>query len=382
MNVIHNTMVEVSDRRGLALFARMAQLLLLAVCLAAPSGAYAERLKDISVVSGIRDNQLVGYGLVIGLNGTGDKSGSMSQALANMFERLGIHVNAADVRPKNVAAVMVTAEMPTFIKTGSRLDVTVSSIAEAKSLQGGTLLLAPLRGPDGVIYAVAQGPVSIGGFSAGGRDAGVSKNHPTVGRVPGGALVEREVPISFDNMSTVEIVLSTQDFTTVQGVVERLNETLGGAYTRADGPGSVQVTIPEAYQGRVIEFLALLETVEVSTDLPAKVVINEKTGTVVLGERVMVSPVALSHGSLTVEIKTGYDVSQPAPFSPTGETVVTPDTRVAVAEGKASLIPVSGTDLGKVVQALNSLGVTPRDLIAILQALKASGALKAELEIL
>ena len=342
------------------------------------SSASAERLKDISSISGIRDNQLVGYGLVMGLNGTGDKAGSMPQALGNMLRRMGLNVNDGDLKPKNVAAVVVTANMPTFARAGSRLDVIVSSISDAKSLQGGTLLLTPLAGPDGETYAVAQGAISIGGFAAGG----VSKGHPTVGRVPDGAVIEREVPLSFADAAAVDIVLNTPDFTTVRSAIESINRLLGDVCAEADGPRSVHVKVPESYNGRVIELLALLESVDVKTDIPARVVINEKTGTIVLGERVTVSPVGLSHGNLTVEIKTSLSVSQPSPFSPKGETVVTPDTKVEVKEANASLVEIGGANLGEVVRALNSLGVTPRDLIAILQALKAAGALKAELEVL
>ncbi len=347
-----------------------------------PSASYAERLKDISTISGVRDNQLVGYGLVVGLDRTGDKSGSVRQALSNMYQRAGINISAAALKPKNVAAVMVTADMPTFSKLGSRLDVIVSSLSDAKSLQGGTLLMTPLKGPDGNVYAVAQGAVSIGGFAGGSGGETVTKNHPTVGRVPSGALIEKEVPISFADMSNIDIVLYTQDFKTVQSVINKIDEALQGAYATAEGPRSVNVQVPADYQGRVVDLLALLETVEVETDVPAKVVINEKTGTVVLGDRVTVSPVALSHGNLIVQIKTTFEVSQPTALSNTGQTAIIPDTETTVVETDTRLIPVSGANLSEVVRALNSLGVTPRDLIAILQALKAAGALKAELEIL
>lgn len=347
-----------------------------------PSASYAERLKDISTISGVRDNQLVGYGLVVGLDRTGDKSGSVRQALSNMYQRAGINIDPGRLKPKNVAAVMVTADMPTFSKLGSRLDVIVSSLSDAKSLQGGTLLMTPLKGPDGNVYAVAQGAVSIGGFAGGSGGGTVTKNHPTVGRVPSGALIEKEVPLSFADMSSIDIVLYTQDFTTVQSVINKIDEALQGTYATAEGPSSVTVQVPADYQGRVVDLLALLETVEVETDIPAKVVINEKTGTVVLGDRVTVSPVALSHGNLIVQVKTTFEVSQPTALSNTGQTVIIPDTETTVVETDTRLVPVSGANLSEVVRALNSLGVTPRDLIAILQALKAVGALKAELEIL
>jgi len=361
---------------------RFTTWILLALLL--PAGASAERLKDISTIAGLRTNQLVGYGLVVGLNGTGDKNknGSTTQALVNMLKHMGITVAKKDLKPKNVAAVMVTAEMPTFTKAGTRLDVIVSSISDAKSLQGGTLLLTPLNGPDGEVYAVAQGAVSVGGFSAGGGGAKVGRNHPTVGRVPEGAVVEREVPVSFADADAVDVILHTQDFSTVRSAMQGIDAVLGGPFSSADGPGAIRVRVPESYRGRVIDLLALIESVEVSTDVPSKVVINEKTGTVVLGERVVVSPVALSHGNLTIQVKSTPLVSQPAPFSDSGRTVVTRETDVSVQEEEARLVPVSGVNLGEVVRALNALGVTPRDLIAILQALKAAGALKAELEIL
>ncbi len=344
--------------------------------------ADAARLKDVATISGVRDNQLVGYGLVVGLNGSGDKSGSMVQALSNMLLRMGLNVPASQLKPKNVAAVIVTAKMPTFAKPGTRLDILVSSMGDAKSLQGGTLLRTPLLGPDGEVYALGQGALSIGGFSAGGGGTGTTKNHPTAGRVPGGAVVEREVPFTFADRSAVEVNFHSYDFTTVARGLRQINTALGGAYARAEGPSSVVVNLPDEYAGRIVEFLAVLENMEIVTDLPAKVVINEKTGTVVMNGRVAISPVAISHGNLTVEVSTKFQVSQPAPLSEAGQTVVTPDRDVTAYEDKASLVPVEGAELGTVIKALNALGVTPRDLIAILQALKASGALAADLEIM
>jgi len=369
---------EPSIVRALAGFLAMALLVTGAVPVA------AERIKDISTISGLRDNQLVGYGLVIGLNGTGDKNkkGSTTQALVNMLRRMGINLRQNDLKPKNVAAVVVTADMPTIAKAGTRLDVIVSSISDAKSLQGGTLLLTPLKGPDEQIYALAQGAVSVGGFVAHGGGTSVSKNHPTVGRVPEGAVIEREVPMTLAESSGIDLILHTPDFSTVHSVMKEIDSFLGGAYTKAGGPGAVHLSVPETYRGRIVELLAEIEDIDVQTDVPSKIVINEKTGTVVLGERVEVSPVAIAHGSLTVQIKTEEEVSQPSPFSSTGTTTVTENAEVSVEEKRSRLSPVSGANLGEVVRALNSLGVTPRDLIAILQALKVSGALKAELEIL
>ncbi|NOX21364.1 MAG: flagellar basal body P-ring protein FlgI [Nitrospirae bacterium] len=341
----------------------------------------AERLKDIAFVEGVRENQLVGFGLVVGLNGTGDKGNATLQGIANMLSRMGLRVNPKDIKAKNVAAVMVTATLPPFPKPGLKIDAIVSAIGDAKNLQGGTLLLTPLKGPDGKVYAVAQGPVSIGGFQAGGGGTGVQKNHPTVGRVPEGVIIEREVFFDINHMKEIKLILKTPDFTVATNTMRAINTTLRGKYARTEDPSTVILNVPEAYNGRVVELMRFIENIDVRTDTPARVVINERTGTVVIGNNVKISPVAIAHGGLTIEITTTYGVSQPEAFSG-GQTVIVPQTEVSAKEQKAHLIQVSGTTLGEVVRALNSMGVTPRDLIAILQALKASGALKAELEIL
>ncbi|GAB4387925.1 MAG: flagellar basal body P-ring protein FlgI [Thermodesulfovibrionales bacterium] len=348
-----------------------------------PSAAGAERIKDIAGFEGVRDNQLIGYGLVVGLDGSGDKGDATLQGIANMLRRMDLKVVPDDIKAKNTASVVVTATLPPFPKPGTRVDALVSAIADAKSLQGGTLLLTPLKGPDGRVYALAQGPVSIGGFTGGGGGTAVQKNHPTSGKIPGGVIVEREPDFLLGRGGSIRLFLDSPDFTTAAAVSRKINESLGGEYAVTPDPSSVDVTIPQAYGGRVVELLTMIEGLEVEVDQPAKVVINERTGTVVIGENVKIAPVAIAHGNLTIEIKTRFRVSQPLPFAPEGaDTTVVPERDVKVEEGKASLVEVSGVALGEIVRALNSLGVTPRDLIAILQALKSAGALRAELEII
>lgn len=344
---------------------------------------YGERIKDIASFEGVRENKLIGYGLVVGLDGSGDKGDATMQGIANMLQRMGLTVDPKDIKAKNTAAVMVTATLPPFPKPGTKLDAMVSAMADAKSLQGGTLLLTPLKGPDGKVYALAQGSVSIGGFTGGGGGTSVQKNHPTTGRVPEGALVERDLAFTLANGDEIKIFLNRPDFSTANAIVNKINETLRSDCATAIDPSAVLLRIPPAYAGRPVELLSLIEALDVSVDIPAMVVINEKTGTVVIGEKVRISPVAIAHGGLTIEIRTDYLVSQPQPFAPkNAETVVVPQKDVQVHEQKASLAEVSGVTLGEIVRALNALGVTPRDLISILQALKASGALRAELSII
>jgi len=347
------------------------------------SGAAAERIKDIASIEGVRDNQLIGYGIVVGLNGSGDKSRATLQSVTNMLARMGVTVSAKDIKAKNTAAVIVTATLPPFPKIGNRIDAVVSALGDAKSLQGGTLLLTPLKGADGRIYGIAQGPVSIGGFSAGGGGTTTQKNHPTVGKVPGGVTIEREIAFDIAAQKEINIYLHSPDFTTATSVSRAVNAFLGHEYARAEDPSKVVISIPEEFRGRVVDFIGMIETVDVEVDIPARVIINERTGTVVITRDVKISPVAISHGGLTVEISTEQMVSQPPPFGPeSSRTVVVPRTDVSVREQKASLIPLSGVSLNDVVKGLNMLGVTPRDLISILQALKAAGALRAELEII
>jgi flagellar P-ring protein FlgI len=344
---------------------------------------YGERIKDIAHFEGVRENQLIGYGLVVGLDGSGDKGDATMQGIANLLQRMGLTVDPDDIKAKNTAAVMVTATLPPFPKPGLKLDALVSTIADAKSLQGGTLLLTPLKGPDGKVYALAQGAVSIGGFTGGGGGTTVQKNHPTTGRVPEGAIVERDLQFTLANGDKIRIFLNRSDFSTASSIVKKINETLQGEYAAPMDPSAVLLKIPPSYANRTVELLTIVEALDVSVDVPAIVVINEKTGTVVIGEKVRISPVAVAHGGLTIEIRTDYQVSQPLPYAPkNAETVIVPQKDVQVQEQKASLVEVSGVTLGEIVRALNTLGVTPRDLISILQALKASGALRAELEII
>ncbi|NWF52514.1 MAG: flagellar basal body P-ring protein FlgI [Nitrospirae bacterium] len=344
---------------------------------------HAERIKDIASFEGVRDNQLVGYGLVVGLNNTGDTGLATLQTIANMLQRMGLVVKPRDIMAKNTASVMVTATLPPFPKPGMKIDALVSAIGDAKSLQGGALLLTPLKGPDGKVYALAQGPVSIGGFIGGGAGTTVQKNHLTSGKVPQGAIIEQDLPFTLGENGEIKIFLHRPDFTTATEITRKINETLNSEYASTIDPSAVILRIPTDYFDKKAELLTLIEGLDVTPDIPARVVINERTGTVIIGDKVRISPVAIAHGNLTIEIRTEFRVSQPPPFAPEkAETVVVPQVDVTVKEQKASLMEVTGATLGEIVRALNALGVTPRDLIAILQALKASGALRAELEII
>jgi flagellar P-ring protein precursor FlgI len=346
--------------------------------------AHAVRIKDIADIKGVRSNQLVGYGLVVGLNGSGDGNNATftSQSMSSMLEKMGITINSEGIDVDNVAAVMVTAELPPFVKAGSRIDVVVSSIGDASSLYGGTLLLSPLKAPDGNVYAVAQGPVSIGGFSAGGSSAKIQKNFPTVGRIVGGALIEKEITAGFTNRNEISLNLHNPDFTTISRMAEVINKALNNDLARTIDAGTVVVNVPSDFRGSVVGLVSAIEGLDVSTDTVAKVVVNERTGTVVMGQDVRISTIAMAHGNLSIEVKESADVSQPMPFSD-GETVAVPSTEINVSEEKAKLFLMqSGVTLGEVVRALNALGVSPRDLITIFQAMKASGALKARLEVM
>lgn len=373
-----------SGRLGLAV------ALAVAVVLAGPGPVRAGgevRVKDVARVHGVRDNALFGYGLVVGLNGTGDKPRSSPftpQAIANMLQRLGIAVPPERLEAKNVAAVMVTAKLPPFARAGMLLDVTVSSLGDATTLQGGTLLLTPLQGPDGRVYAVAQGPVSLGGFAAAaaGGDT-VQKNHPTVGRIPNGAVVEREAPAALDPERLL-LTLHQPDFTTAVRLAEAVNRAGGAPVARAVDPTTVLVAVPPEERGRLTEFIARIEGARLAVDAPARVVINERTGTVIMGSHLRIATVAISHGGLTIQIREERQVSQPPPLAPRGsQTVVVPRSDVQATEqgGRLAVVP-EGASIGDVVRGLNALGVSPRDLIAILQAIKQAGALAAELEIM
>jgi flagellar P-ring protein precursor FlgI len=346
--------------------------------------AQAVRIKDIAEIKGVRNNQLVGYGLVVGLDGTGDgnRAKFTTQSLANMLEKMGVSVNEADIKVENVAAVMVTAQLPPFAKAGGRIDALVSSIGDADNLQGGTLLFTPLKAANGKVFAIAQGPVNTGGFAAGGAGGSVQKNFPTVGRVVGGALVEREIANRFNEKTKLTLSLHEPDFTTVSRVAEKINAVFYGRLASTPDAGTIEIRVPERYLGNIVGLVARLEKLSVTPDTAARVVINERTGTVVMGENVRLSTVAIAHGSLSIVIKESADVSQPLPFSD-GETVVTPDTSISVQEETNQLLLLeSGVSIGDVIKALNALGVSPRDLIAIFQAIKAAGALQAELEVI
>jgi flagellar P-ring protein precursor FlgI len=347
--------------------------------------ANAARLKDIAGIGGTRTNPVIGYGLVVGLNGTGDTDTSTftMQSVMSMLQKLGISVPLGKVKVKNVAAVMVTGDLPTFAKKGWRMDVTISSMGDAGSLEGGTLLMTPLLAPNGDVFAVAQGPVLVGGFQASGQSgSSVQKNHPTVGRIPGGAVIEME--IVFDTPGdTVRVLLSRPDFATAARAAAAVNAKVGGNLAEARDGSEVRVRVPESAKTRVVEFLAEIGDVEVTPDAPARVVVNEKTGTVVIGQSVRIQTVALAHGALNIVIKEKPEVSQPAPLSGGGKTIVTPTTEVKATEEKRKVALMDGgATIADLVDALNKLGVTPRDLIAILQAMKEAGALQADLSVM
>lgn len=351
--------------------------------------AQAIRIKDIANIGGIRDNQLIGYGLVVGLKNTGDNSYNSqftTQTLLSMLEKLGTTVDVRqllDVRIENIAAVMVTANLPPFAKIGGRIDVTVSSLGDARSLEGGTLLMIPLKAPNGEIYAVAQGAVSVGGaFRAEAERASVQKNHTTVGKITGGAIVERDVPFDFNKRNDLNLVLYRPDFTTALNVTKAVNASLGEAMAFPLDSGTINIKIPDKLKGRLVEMMAQIESLDVSVDNRAKVVLDERTGTVAIGENVKISSAAISHGELIVEIKEQLQVIQPPPLT-FGQPMTAPESTITVREkGNRVLLVPTAANIGDLVKALNAVGVSPRDLIAIFQSLKAVGALQAELEIL
>lgn len=381
--------------------------LVLTVLLLAPAAASAARLKDIAAIGGVRENQLFGYGLVVGLMGTGDdvKNGFTRDTIANLLSRQGLAMRdkSSTLKAKNVAAVMVTANLPRFAKVGSRMDVTVSSMGDATSLQGGTLLMTPLKGADGEVYGVAQGAVAIGGFSASGAGASAVKNQTNVGIISNGASVEKEVRFDFAHSKMMTVNLYQPDFTTVSRVAGALNKSISGIDARLKDASTVVIHVPASFNGNVVALATAIENIEVSVDTPAVVVLNEKTGTVVMGENVRISTVAVAHGNLSIQIKETPVISQPLPFAPQagpgarpivnprdgtivapgGQTVVAKDTTVGVTEEKNQLMLLpKAVTIQEMVQALNAIGVTPRDLITILQAIKAAGALQAELKLI
>jgi flagellar P-ring protein precursor FlgI len=365
--------------------AALLALLLVAAPLArlAPE-AGAARLKDIASIGGTRANPVIGYGLVVGLNGTGDTDTSTftMQSVMSMLQKFGVSVPLAKIKTKNAAAVMITGDLPAFSKQGWRMDVMISSMGDATSLEGGTLLMTPMMAANGDVFAVAQGPVLVGGFAVSGASgSGVQKNHPTVGRISGGAVIEREI-LPPDQGETVRVLLGTPDYATASRAATAINEKLGEPLAHATDGTEVRVRIPAKDRALLVDFLARIGDCELTPDTIARVVVNEKTGTVVIGQNVRISTVALAHGALNIVIREKADVSQPAPFSQ-GRTVVTPATDVKATEEKVRLALVEkGATIADLVDALNKLGVTPRDLIAILQALKEAGALQADLALM
>ncbi len=377
----------------------------IAACLMTPVSAGAARIKDIASIGGIRDNQLVGYGLVVGLMNTGDsiKNGFTRETLSNLLARQGLAMRDKDLKSNNIAAVMVTAVLPPFAKAGSKLDVMVSSVGDAKSLLGGTLLMTPLRGADSEVYAVAQGAVVIGGFVAGANSASGSvsgKNHTTVGYITNGALTEKELHYDFMKTRRLTVNLYQPDFTTLTRLASTVNSRIGDVDVKLVDSGSAVIEVKNSFTGSIVSLLSAIENLDVSVDTPAVVVLNEKTGTVVMGENVRISTIAVAHGNLSFQIREDFNVSQPLPFAPRGtggavdagrgvtmgpggQTVVTPSTQINVSEEKKALTVVPrGVTIQDVVRALNAMGVTPRDLIQILQTIKAAGSLQADLKVM
>ena len=364
--------------------ALVALVLTLLTCAASTASA-TSRIKDLASIEGIRQNQLIGYGLVVGLNGTGDTLNNTpftKQSLQGMLERLGVNIRGQQIRTGNVAAVMVTANLPPFATQGTRIDVTASALGDAKSLLGGTLLVTPLLGADGNVYAVAQGSLAIGGFQAEGEAAKVVRGVPTVGRLPNGAIIEREIEFSLDSLSHLRLALRNPDFTTAKRIAIAINDYIGSPVAEPLDPSTVQLTLPKKFPQNLVAMLTDIEQLQVEPDEAAKIVIDERSGVIVIGRDVRVSTVAVAQGNLTVTISEAPQVSQPAPLS-RGKTVVVPRTRVGVVEeGKKLALVQEGVSLQQIVDGLNALGIGPRDLISILQAIKAAGAIQADIEVM
>ena len=343
------------------------------------------RIKDLASVEGVRQNQLIGYGLVVGLNGTGDTLNNIpftKQSLTAMLERLGVNIRGQTLRTGNVAAVMVTANLPAFSTQGTRIDVTVSALGDAKSLQGGTLLVTPLLGADSNVYAVGQGSVAIGGFQAEGEAAKITRGVPTVGRISNGALIEREIDFVLNRQNQLRMALRNPDFTTAKRIAAAVNDFIGTPTAEPLDPSTVLLTVPPPYRANVVALLTEIEQLQVEPDQAAKIVIDERSGIIVMGRDVRVSMVAVAQGNLTVTVTESPQVSQPGPFS-RGVTTVVPRTRVGVQEdGKRLATIKDGVSLQQLVDGLNALGIGPRDMIQILQAVKAAGALQAEIEVM
>lgn len=365
---------------------RIAIMIALMPLCAVPTFAATSRIKDIADFESVRDNMLVGYGLVVGLGGTGDSlrnSAFTEESLKSMLERLGVSTRGNLLNTRNVAAVMVTATLPPFARRGSRIDVSASALGDAKSLMGGTLLVTPLVGADGEAYAIAQGPLSISGFEAQGEAERIVRGVPTSGRIAGGGIVEREVDFTLNDLRELRLALRNPDFTTAGRIAGAINGLVRGAVATAIDPGTVVLPLPEAYRGRAAELLTSIEQLRVEPDSPARILIDEDTGIIVVGQNVRISTVAVAQGNLTVRISETPQVSQPNPLAE-GETVVVPRTEVEVDDqGERRMVVLdTGVTLSDLVEGLNALGVGPRDLIAIIQAIRAAGALQAEIELM
>ncbi len=364
---------------------RIAVMAFLALALLGAPAHATSRIKDLANIEGVRQNQLIGYGLVVGLNGTGDTLNNIpftKQSLQAMLERMGVNIRGATIRTGNVAAVMVTGNLPAFATQGTRMDVTVSAMGDAKSLQGGTLLVTPLLGADGNVYAVAQGSLAIGGFSAEGAAASVTRGVPTNGRIANGAIVEREIEFALNRMPNVRLALRNGDFTTAKRIAAAVNDFLGTKTAEPIDPSTVQLSIPGEFKGNVVALLTEIEQLQIEPDIAAKIVIDERSGIIVMGRDVRVATVAVAQGNLTVSISETPQVSQPNPLA-RGRTVVTPRSAVNVSEdGRKLALVKNGVSLQELVDGLNGLGIGPRDLIGILQAIKAAGAIEADIEVM
>ena len=377
-------------RQSLGNALRRAVIIVMAACLPFPiadDASATSRIKDLADIEGVRENQLVGYGLVVGLNGTGDTLNNAvftRQSLEAMLERLGVNTRGNDLNTDNVAAVMVTANLPPFGTQGTRIDVTVSALGDAASLQGGTLLVTPLLGADGEVYAVAQGSLAISGFEAQGDAAAITRGVPTVGRIANGALIEREIAFDIASMQTLRLALRNPDFTTARRVAQTINAFLGRDAAEMTDPGTVVLSVPEKFGSNIVELITDVEQLRVQPDMPAKVVIDEQSGIIVISEDVRISTVAVAQGNLTVTIAENPIADQAQPFAEGGETVVLPRTDIAVDDGAENRLVIvdHGVSLRELIDGLNALGIGPRDLIAILQAIKAAGALQAEIEVM
>jgi len=365
-----------------------ALLLLLGTLSAAGDEKRQVLIRDITTISGVRDNPLVGYGIVIGLKGTGDRQQTVFtvQTLANILQRMGVQIPPATVQVRNVASVIVTASLPPFSRSGTTLDVTVSSVGDAKSLEGGILLLTALHGPDGEVYAQAQGPLTLGGYSSGQSGGAANSkqvNHPTVGRVPAGGTVERDVSLDLSHLATVSLVLRESDFTESKDVANAINQEFGKEIATPIDSRRIDVDVAQSKASSVPILISKIQGLSISVHPPAKVVMNERTGTIVMGGDVKLSPVSVLHGDLTVEVTTKFSVSQPAPLSQKGETKIVPETEVKAEEAPARSIQLKeGASVEELINGLHTMGANARDIVAILQAIKAAGGLQAELEVL